>query len=880
MASKDVCFQYDLKELDAEKLETELKQALKIAANALRECESAETNNAESLTNTLFECKALRKIFFDLARIPVFSKEFAMSFKSDLDALQCLKKLKYFYNLPLGYLSFCLSLLSRKYLTEEEANYIESFRVAVYANAKLATTPVRLVSNGCRDGHAYKAGADKLELMDPHAVYPTSIYRQCYGTTLSNGDSSRIEAVLGTTISTSIKIKAGLLEVSSPELRDVYKPLGRCVAVVDKYVDGIYGKQIDNYFKAHGIPLRKLVYRAMEKDKDIQSVEKMLIDFKKAGVARNEPIFIVGGGVITDLGGFACSLYHRNTPYVMLCTSIVSGIDAGPSPRTCCDGYGYKNIYGAYHPPVLTLTDRSFFKTLHEGWVRHGIAEIIKMAVVKDMSLFELLEKAGPKLITTKFGTENPEDSDFGKMCDVIVGKAMEGYVKSEYGNLWETHQCRPHAYGHTWSPGYEIPSGMLHGHAVATCMGYGTYLALDEGFITEKEFHRILKLISDMELTLYHPIMNNIDQIWAAQKKVTEKRGGNLCAPVPKGAIGLCGYINNVDEKRLRRTMKEYKAICEKYPRKGRGVDMHCTDVGLEPAGTVGMKETESFENYGHAHEHTHHCVHNDKTQEASMPYAEWIQKAQMDRAHAHDERLAAGLASSSLGAKIPPAFDQDTLFYPTVESYATAQTTPASKDVNRIADTTKSEGMFSPCMVGQLEGQFLKMMAQTMCAKRVLDVGTFTGYSALSFAEGLASINEGKKFEVLTIENDLKIAKTAKSLFNKSAVKDNIKLVTGDAVSIMKDLRKTDEKFDIIFLDADKANYIPYYELAMSGMLNKGGVILADNSLCSLVYRIGDERRQKLHDFNEHVRKDPRVEQVVLTVREEHSRLFTLQI
>ena len=72
------------------------------------------------------------------------------------------------------------------------------------------------------------------------------------------------------------------------------------------------------------------------------------------------------------------------------------------------------------------------------------------MAVVKDKSLFELIEKAGPRLIRTKFGTVGNTDAEFEAMCDLIIGKAMEGYVRSEYGNLWETHQCRPHAYGHT----------------------------------------------------------------------------------------------------------------------------------------------------------------------------------------------------------------------------------------------------------------------------------------------------------------------------------------------------------------------------------------------------------------------------------------------
>merc|ERR1711937_671517 len=85
----------------------------------------------------------------------------------------------------------------------------------------------------------------------------------------------------------------------------------------------------------------------------------------------------------------------------------------------------------------------------------------------------------------------------FQNLCDLIVSKAMQGYVECEYGNLWETHQMRPHAYGHTWSPGYELPSGMLHGHPVGTCMGYGAYLAWKyTGYISQAECDRVLDLI------------------------------------------------------------------------------------------------------------------------------------------------------------------------------------------------------------------------------------------------------------------------------------------------------------------------------------------------------------------------------------------------
>ena len=89
---------------------------------------------------------------------------------------------------------------------------------------------------------------------------------------------------------------------------------------------------------------------------------------------------------------------------------------------------------------------------MHEGMIRHGIAEIVKMAVVENLELFELLEKVGPKLLVkTKFGTdlssiENVDSIDleeFDADCERLVGLAMEAYVRAEYGNLWETHQAR-----------------------------------------------------------------------------------------------------------------------------------------------------------------------------------------------------------------------------------------------------------------------------------------------------------------------------------------------------------------------------------------------------------------------------------------------------
>ena len=167
----------------------------------------------------------------------------------------------------------------------------------------------------------------------------------------------------------------------------------RCIAVVDKNVNKIYGEEIQAYFDENSVELQKLIVPANEVDKEITTVQNILVQLMKLRVKRNEPVLVVGGGVIHDVVGCATAMYHRNTPYIMLSTSVVAGIDAGLSPRTGCDGFGFKNLFGAYHPPVLTLTDRSFFRTLHRGCLRHGIAEIVKIAVVKDEDLFCLLEQ-------------------------------------------------------------------------------------------------------------------------------------------------------------------------------------------------------------------------------------------------------------------------------------------------------------------------------------------------------------------------------------------------------------------------------------------------------------------------------------------------------
>ena len=415
-----------------------IQDLVRNAVNGLMETKINNDTHPLDFVIKTFDTSPLAKLLISLSRLPVFDKEFATSMDYDLDMLSTVKKLKYYNNLPIVQNLQLIQQLMFNYGVQNEEYDKAYFNLAQSAGKFAATCFKDYLWQNAKKmvlGSMYLENIVKLEKIDPHAIYPTSIYRHCDGLTLASHDSKSIEAVMSTTLTTSIKITSNVLDFGNRNLINVYLPLGRCVAIIDDKVNQHYGEKLQAYFYHYGVELIKLIHGGDEIDKNIKTVEKILVELKDKGVSRHEAVLIIGGGVIADIGGFATALYHRNTPYVMLCTSIVTGIDAGPSPRTCCDGFGFKNLYGAYHPPILTLTDRSFFQTLHEGWIRHGIAEIIKMAVVKDKSLFELIEKAGPRLIYTKFGTVGDRDSDFEEMCDLIIGKAMDGYVRSEYGN-------------------------------------------------------------------------------------------------------------------------------------------------------------------------------------------------------------------------------------------------------------------------------------------------------------------------------------------------------------------------------------------------------------------------------------------------------------
>ena len=202
-------------------------------------------------------------------------------------------------------------------------------------------------------------------------------------------------------------------------------------------------------------------------------------------------------------------------------------------------------------------------------------------------------------------------------------------------------------------------------------------------------------------------------------------------------------------------------------------------------------------------------------------------------------------------------------TLLDPALDKYTHDHTSPRAPLFDALREVTYAS-MKSPGMqVGRVEGALLALLCRLMGARRVLEVGTFTGFSALSMAEALP--DDG---ELITCDVDPEATEIARSFFDRSPHGHKIQIRLGAGLETIRAL--PDVPFDLAFIDADKPGYTDYYE-AILPRIRPGGLIIADNTLWSgKVLAPKAESDHAIVRFNDHVNADPRVENVLLSVRD----------
>lgn len=196
-------------------------------------------------------------------------------------------------------------------------------------------------------------------------------------------------------------------------------------------------------------------------------------------------------------------------------------------------------------------------------------------------------------------------------------------------------------------------------------------------------------------------------------------------------------------------------------------------------------------------------------------------------------------------------------------IQAYAEKHTSEESALLKKINRDTHAQVLMPRMLSGHLQGRVLSMISCMLKPTVILEIGTYTGYSALCLAEGL---REGGK--LITIDINEELQDRVNGYFREAGKQDIIDYRIGDATKIIPGLK---ERFDLVFIDADKENYARYFDLVID-RVNLNGIILADNVLWSgkVLQAKPDKDTRAIMDFNEKVQRDPRVENVLLPIRD----------
>ena len=198
-------------------------------------------------------------------------------------------------------------------------------------------------------------------------------------------------------------------------------------------------------------------------------------------------------------------------------------------------------------------------------------------------------------------------------------------------------------------------------------------------------------------------------------------------------------------------------------------------------------------------------------------------------------------------------------------IEKYIEESLHRLRTDYEELNRQTHLRTFYPRMLSGNVQGKFLEMICRILQPKRVLEIGTFTGYSAIAMAQGLP-----KDGLIYTLEVNGEMEDFISEFISKSGFNKKIKLLMGDALEIIPSL---EEEFNLVFIDADKEQYVDYYKIAKT-KLKKGGFIIADNVLWSGKVLENssktDKETQGIVEFNEFVKNDIEVEQVMLSIRD----------
>lgn len=367
-------------------------------------------------------------------------------------------------------------------------------------------------------------------------------------------------------VSYEIVETADLFNPSNPELGRQPGNVankGTRLVVVDEAVEDLFGDQLRAYFAANSISASYLTLPGGDENKVINNVLRVVSRLNEIGTLRvgSAPIAI-GGGTLQDMVGMAASLYRRGIPYIRVPTTLLAQIDGSVSAKTGVNYEGFRNRLGTFAPPPRTLIDRGLIASLPERQISSGLGEALKMALIKDARLFEVLEIHGPQLVTERLQDPGYEGPGVPPGQEVMR-RSISGMAEELQKNLWEDDLQRIVDYGHTFSPIVEMRAlpELTHGEAVAMDCVFSAVLAANRGLLSHATVDRIVTTVVGMGLAPSHPLFCDAELLIEGFTDTVRHRGGQQHLTLLNG-IGNPVFVNNLTNQEIVNAAAEMQLI------------------------------------------------------------------------------------------------------------------------------------------------------------------------------------------------------------------------------------------------------------------------------------------------------------------------------
>jgi 2-epi-5-epi-valiolone synthase len=383
-----------------------------------------------------------------------------------------------------------------------------------------------------------------------------------------------------------VVLSSDVLDPHNPALADLVGS-DRGLVVMDGALGAAYRARLDRYLATRLPGFHVLSLAVSEQHKTMGTVLDICAAAQDAGLARREVLVALGGGVCCDLVSVAATLVRRGLPYVTVPTTLVAQVDAGIGLKGAVNFGGGKNYLGCFTPPAGVLVDPDFLRTVQPPELVSGLAEMVKIGLVRDADLVAALTAHGGRLVASGF----TQPAGLGAR---LIARSIQLMLEELAADPYEEFELRRLAdFGHTFSGRLEELSGyaLRHGEAVAIDMALSSAVACETGHLTDAALAEILSVLLHLGLPITTDLATEASLLDAMRATARHRAGAlNLVVPTAVGAATFLPKLSDVDVGTLARARRriDSHASAQLQPAPLRPAPLEPAPSDLRP--TVGL--------------------------------------------------------------------------------------------------------------------------------------------------------------------------------------------------------------------------------------------------------------------------------------------------